>query len=110
MVNPWMNTVIVSGPAKQLLALVAALDPAWNNTPRAVTYLQLQLDVGAGNVHLYVGNADVSSTNRGIELTAGQAGPNSLTVFGNPISLANVYLLTSSEQTEVEVNVTIVQA
>lgn len=110
MENPWLQTVIVSGSAKQLLALLAAKDPYWNNNPRAVSYLQLQLDINAGGVHLYVGNADVSSTNRGFELVAGQAGPNSMTVWGNPISLASIWLVTSLIQEEISVNVALVQA
>lgn len=108
--NPWMRSLIVSGAAKQLMALMVAADPAWNNQPRAVTYLQLQLDVNAGNVRLYVGNDSVSATNRGIELTAGQAGPNAMTVWGNPIYLGSIWLVTSAPQSEITVNVTAVTA
>jgi hypothetical protein len=108
--NPWCKSLIITGTAKQLLALMETADPAWNNTPRAVTYVQIQLDIDAGATRLYVGNADVTATNRGFELIAGQAGPNSMTVFGNPISLASIWLVTSAPESEIDVNVTVVQA
>lgn len=110
MFNPWMKTIVVSGPAKSLLAYMEALDPAWNNTPRAVSCVQLQLDINAGGIHLYVGNSQVSATDRGFELIADQAGPNSMPIFGNAISLASIWLLSSSIQEEVQVNVTVIQA
>ncbi len=104
-----MESVILSGGKHQLLALVAAIDPSWNNTPRAVSFVQLQLDIGAGGTRLYVGNFDVTTTNCGVELIAGQAGPNAMTVWGNPISLASIWLLSSSQE-NTRVNLVIVQA
>lgn len=110
MFNPWARTIVVTGPAKSLLSYMAVLDPAWNNTPRAVSCVQLQLDINAGGIHLYVGNAGVSTTDRGFELIADQAGPNSMPIFGNAISLESIWLVSSSIQESVQVNVTVIQA
>jgi hypothetical protein len=110
MMNPWMRSITVSGGPKNLLTLMELVDPTWANNTRAVTFLQLQLALTSGNIILYVGNAQVTATDCGFELIAGQAGPNSMTVWGNPIALASIWLLTSSIQTEVQVNVVAVQA
>lgn len=63
-------TVTLANTNYNLLTLMQAVEAACY--PRSAR-LQIQLDAGAGAAKLFVGNEDVSATNYGAVLLAGQA-------------------------------------
>jgi hypothetical protein len=70
--NPFLKSVVITlaNTNYNLLTLMQALDGA--TYPR-VAKLQLQLDPGAGAAKFFIGNDDLSGTNFGVSLVAGQA-------------------------------------
>lgn len=70
--NPWLKTVTLTsnGTAYNLLTLMQVVDKA---APPRCAKLNIQLDLSAGAANLLVGNEDVSATNYGAVLVAGQA-------------------------------------
>jgi hypothetical protein len=70
-VTPFLKSVTLTtgGTKYNLLTLIQALDPA--QTGRCCK-LQIQLDPSAGGATLLVGNDDISATNYGTSLVAGQ--------------------------------------
>ena len=69
--NPWLKTVSLTSlnTNYNLYTLMKAVDPA---APDRCCKLNLQLDVGAGAAKLFIGNDDISGTNFGVQLNAGQ--------------------------------------
>ena len=103
--NPWLKTITLTtlNTAYSLFTLIQAVD-------KSVVYtecckLSIQLDPLAGSAKLRVGNEDISPTNCGVVLQAGQAQIFEM-IEQNLYSLKNIYLL--SDTSGVAVNITFV--
>jgi hypothetical protein len=100
--NPWAKSVTLTtaNTAYNLWALLQAADKSLQYSE--CCKLQIQSAIVNGGANLYIGNADVSSTNRGAEIVASQA-------FGieaieqNLIDLKQIFLV--SDTNAVVVNV-----
>ena len=70
--NPFLKSVIVTlaNTNYNLLTLMQVVDKA---APTRCSKLNIQLDTLAGAANLYIGNDDISGTNFGAHLNAGQA-------------------------------------
>jgi hypothetical protein len=103
--NPFLKSVTLTAANTNysLLSLVQAKDPGV--TGRCCK-LGIQLDIGAGGAHLYVGNEDLSGTNYGAVLVAGQVQVYENAAL-NVINCSQVYL--RSDTAGVQVNVTILE-
>jgi hypothetical protein len=101
--NPFLKTIVLTtlNTNYSLLTLIQAIDPG---APPRACHCQIQLDNGAGAAHLFVGNDDISGTNFGVNLVAGQQ-----TTFDstpqNLINISNIFL--RSDTSAVKVNVKI---
>lgn len=91
MQNPWMHTVTLTNANQnyQLYALMQAIDPG---SPLSVNFLQLQANPGGSGAKYYIGNADESGTDFGVELTAGQSQTFQDQSGNNLVSTASIYL------------------
>jgi hypothetical protein len=101
--NPWGNTLNLASNAVayNLFALIQAADVTVKY-PQCCK-LSIQLDPAAGAGKLYIGNSDVSSSNRGTELVAGQA-KEFEGIEQNLYSLQNVWLRGSVDNLKVNIN------
>jgi hypothetical protein len=92
-------TITSASKAYSLLSLMQAVDKA---APPRCCKLNIQLDTGAAGANLYVGNEDVSATNFGAHLNAGQ-----VFVIENGetdrIVLSQLYLFADTESLQVNV-------
>ena len=100
--NPWSESITLgsSGTAVNLFAAIQALDVTVKY-PQCCK-IQIQLDPGAGGAKLFGGNSDVSSTNHGWEIVAGQI-KNWEALQQNLYNLQQIWLV--SDTSEVKVNV-----
>lgn len=75
MENPRLLTITLAdaNTSYQLSALLTALDSEIAGPFLRCRRLVLQADVNGGGTRFYVGNSDLTGTNRGIELVATQA-------------------------------------
>lgn len=101
--NPWAKTLnlALAANAYNLYDLIQAADVTVKY-PQCCK-LQIQLDPGAGAGKLYIGNSDVSSTNRGTELVAGQSKEYE-GIEQNLYSLQNVWLRGSANDMDVNIS------
>lgn len=100
--NPWLKSVTLASANTDysLLALMQAVDAA---APTRCSKLNIQLDLSAGSAHLYVGNSDVSGSNYGAVLVAGQV---KVWEMGetNRILLSQIYLLSDTASQQVNID------
>ena len=103
--NPFMKTVTLTSDAVvySLLTLMQAIDPGQNGR---YCKLVIQNDPGNGAANLYIGNDDLSATNKGTQLVATQA-ISFETVGVNIINASQIYL--KSDTNAIKVNVTALQ-
>lgn len=103
--NPFLKTITLTtlNTNYSLLTLVQALDPGV--TGRCCK-LAIQLDPGAGGAKLFIGNDDLSGTNYGVALFAGQAQIYENAAL-NVINASQIFL--RSDTSGVKVNITILQ-
>jgi len=101
--NPWLKSLNLTAANTNyaLLTLMQALDKS--APPRACS-IQIQLDPSAGAAHLYIGNDDLSGTNCGVSLTAGQAMPFDTTPQ-NLVNLSQIQLRSDTAGVQVNVKV-----
>lgn len=100
---PFMASVTATTSAQTLYALLSAIR---TNLPAKASFVQLQLDPGAGGTALYIGNSDVSSVLNGASLLGGQA-QQTFAFDSNLIVLAHIYLLASTGTCQVNVCVVV---
>lgn len=100
--NPRLMSIVLTtgGTLYNLLTLMQAKDPGV--TGRCCK-LAVQLDLGAGAAQLLVGNDDLTTTNYGAILVAGQIVEWENAAL-NVINASNVYLLCSTSGVRVNVN------
>ncbi len=100
--NPWLKTITLTtgSTVYNLLTLMNLKDPGI--TGRCCK-LALQLDIGAGGAQLLVGNDDISTTNYGAVLVAGQIVEWENAAL-NVINASNIYLLSTTAGVKVNVN------
>jgi hypothetical protein len=91
MQNPWMQTVTLTSANTnyRLYDLMQAID---SGSPLSVNFLQLQANPGGSGAKYYIGNSNVSATDNGVELTAGQSQTFQDQSGNNLISTASIYL------------------
>lgn len=106
--SPWCATLTLTtaSTAYQLRALILAstnppLTPP-SPSPLIAEFLSIQVDPGAGGAKVFIGNSDVSATNRGYEIVAAQ-GINPLQFTSNLINLDQIYLMADTNATKVNV-------
>lgn len=102
MPNPWGKTVTLTAAstAYSLLTLMQALDA---NVVKVAAHLRIFFGLGGGAAKLYIGNSDVSTTNYGSALVAGQVyelGP----FLSNSIDLSSIFLLSDTPSVAVGVS------
>jgi hypothetical protein len=101
--NPWQKTLnlVDHSIAYNLFALIQASDVTVKY-PQCCA-LDIQLDPGAGGAKLYIGNSDVSPTNRGTELVAGTAKVYE-GIEQNLYALNQIWLIASADNTKDHIN------
>ena len=106
--TPWCGTftLTTAATAYRLSDLLAAATnpprvPA--NGPMRAQFLTIQADVNAGGARFYVGNSDVSSTNKGWELVATQVLP-IYSMDSNLISLNDIYITSNTNSVKINVS------
>ena len=73
----------------QLYALMQAID---SGSPLSVNFLQLQANPSGGAAKFYIGNAGMSGTDFGVELSASQSQTFQDQSGNNLVSTASIYL------------------
>ena len=97
--TPFMCSVTATTAPQALSVMLASV---WSDIQIRACYVQLQLDTTAGGTYLYIGNANVSSTMCGANLSANQA--NQQYAFdSNLIYLQDIWMVCSTGTVQVNV-------
>lgn len=100
---PFMASVTATTTPQAVGTLLTAIYPS---IPLRAMYVQLQLDTTAGGTSLYIGNANVTATNCGVNLSANQA--NQQYAFDrNLIVLNDLWILASTGTAQVNLIVVV---
>ena len=95
--SPFMGSVTATTGAQSIFALLSTV---WSDLPVNASYVQVQLDPGAGSTALYIGNSNVASNMCGASLVGSQA-----TVFesgsSNSVALKDIFVRTSTGEAQV---------
>ena len=98
------TTVTVSNTSPQrIIDLIRAVS-GYANTKVICAILTVRADDGNAANALYLGDSNVSSTNYGIKLLAGDSRTYPSAGQGNTVDLSNKYLLASAVSTKADLN------
>lgn len=92
--SPYMASLTVDTTAagNDLFTLMSAI---WTDITHKACFINIQLDTSAGGSTLFIGGSDVSSTECGVELVAGQ-GFQFMATDSNLYVLDQIFLLAST--------------
>ena len=100
-------TLTTASTAYQLSALLITADAEFqqllNRKELRCQQVVIQNPLTAGGTRVYVGNDDVTATNQGSELAAGIGVPLGFFTGANPVNLANIWLMASTDNAKVNV-------